>query len=61
MRRGRPLAVDPDGVRKLREFVATPRSQRTMTLGQFAARLGLADSTAQRAAYGQRAYARVAP
>lgn len=61
MKRGRPLAVDPDTVRQLREFVSTPRSQRPMTLEQFAARRGLNWHTAKRAAYGQRAYARMQP
>jgi hypothetical protein len=59
MKRGRPLALDPDTVRQLRAFVATPRSQRSLTLEQLAARRGLSWHTAKRAAYGQRAYARV--
>lgn len=61
MRRGRPLALSDDTVRKLREWRATPRAKRPRTLEGMAAVLGINLWVAKRAAYGMRAYAKVQP
>lgn len=48
-------------VRKLRQWRALPRNRRPRTIEGMAAVLGISVYVAKRAAYGQRAYAKVTP
>lgn len=56
-----PRGATDEHVKILRKWVATPRAKRPRTLVGMAAYLGISPHVAKRAAYGQRAYAKVNP
>jgi hypothetical protein len=54
-----PRGATDEQVRVLRQWRNTPRPKRRRTIAGMAAVLGISESVAKRAAYGQRAYAKV--